>query len=189
MNPIIIVLIVVIIIILIYSYPKSQENFTNDEAIQNVASLYNSGMATVTNLNATGSITTPKIQLGNKWVLSGATDTSGNNDSWLRLLGPNGQYYGGLAAGQLYVAGAYQPDVGAALNDLNNRLNAANTAITNLQNNYVKKGPINLVASYVAGYGNNAGTNVPVRVSDNYNLRSWNPDGTANNLASQLSIL
>ena len=65
MDPIIIVLIIVIIIILIYSYPTSHENFTNDEAIQNVASLYNSGMATVTNLNATGVATLPNLNAGN----------------------------------------------------------------------------------------------------------------------------
>ncbi len=188
-KTIIIIIVVLIVILLLFKKQGLYENFTNDEAIQNVASLYNSGMATVTNLTATNSIVTPKLQLGNKWVLSGAADTSGNNDEWLRLLAANGQYYGGIAMSKLWVGNAYNNDVGAALNDLNARLNAANANIERLKNEYVKKGPINLVATYSGAYGNPR-TNNPLRISENYYLRSYpTPDGTADNLGSTISIL
>ncbi len=193
-KTIIIIIVILFIILFLFNKQKQRENFTNDEAIQNVASLYNSGLATVTNLTATNSIVTnsiatPKIQLGNKWVLSGAVDASGNNDDWLRLLGANGQYYGGIAMSKLWVGNAYNNDVGAALNDLNARLNAANANIERLKNEYVKKGPINLVASYSGAYGNPR-TNNPLRISENYYLRSYpTPDGTADNLSSTISIL
>ncbi len=48
------IIIVIIAIFCIFNKQELYENFTNDEAIQNVASLYNSGLATVTNLTATG---------------------------------------------------------------------------------------------------------------------------------------
>lgn len=45
----------------------------------------------------------PRVQLGNKWLLSAAGDGVGNDD-WLRLVNPSAtnQYYGGLAAGRLW---------------------------------------------------------------------------------------
>jgi hypothetical protein len=193
---IIIFVLLILFIFIKISNRRKFEHLTNDEAVKNVASLYNTDQLTATNLIATGSTTTPKLQLGNKWVLSGVAGTDGNNDGWLRLLGANGQYYGGLAAGQLWVGGAYNSDVAGALNDLNNRLNAANAATESLtarvaaiESGYVKKGPINLVASYSNAYGN-ARTNNPVMISENYYLRSWpTTDATAINLASQLAIL
>jgi hypothetical protein len=48
---------------------------------------------------------TQKLQLGNKWLLSGAGDAHGNDD-WLRLFNTQGtDYFGGLAAGKLYSIG------------------------------------------------------------------------------------
>lgn len=191
----IILIIFIICFVIIFKYNNTQiEHLTNDEAVKNIASLYNTQALTATNLTATNSTTTPKIQLGNKWVLSGVADTSGTNDEWLRLLNSSGQYYGGLAANKLWVANSYNSDVGGALTDLNTRINALNTkvdaAIANLNATVVKKGPINLVATY-SGYYGNARTNQPIKVSENYFLRSWPnaDDSTANNLASQLSIL
>ncbi len=49
-----ITIVIVFIILFLFNKQEQYENFTNDEAIQNVASLYNSGLATVTNLTATG---------------------------------------------------------------------------------------------------------------------------------------
>ena len=48
---------------------------------------------------------TQKLQLGSKWLLSGAGDAHGNDD-WLRLFNTQGtDYFGGLAAGKLYSIG------------------------------------------------------------------------------------
>jgi len=63
-------------------------------------------------LQSDGSAKMNKIQLGNKWLLSGVGDTvntgpanKGASDSWLRLTGTDGRgFYGGLAAGELYSA-------------------------------------------------------------------------------------
>ena len=54
----------------------------------------------------------------------------------------------------------------------------------------VKKGVIDLRASYSGAYGH-AKTNQKVGVSDNYYLRAWplTNDTTANNLAAKFSIL
>lgn len=54
-------------------------------------------------LDVSGVIKTQKLQLGDKWLLSGVGDVAGN-DGWLRLLDKNGSdYYGGLAMGNLWV--------------------------------------------------------------------------------------
>jgi hypothetical protein len=86
-STLILLLIITIGIILIFreqQYPY--ENFTNDEAIQNVASLYNSGMATVTNLNATTSIKTPTLSSDGRLHISG--------NELLYLLNKNGVIVG-----------------------------------------------------------------------------------------------
>jgi hypothetical protein len=49
-----------------------------------------------------GRLVTNRIQLGNKFLLSGVGDAHGN-DGWLRLFNTSGNdYYGGLAAGELW---------------------------------------------------------------------------------------
>jgi len=177
---IIIFVLLILFIFIKISNRRKFEHLTNDEAVKNVASLYNTGQLTATNLTATGSTTTPKLQLGNKWVLSGVAGTDGNNDGWLRLLGTNGQYYGGLAAGQLWVGGAYNSDVAGALNDLNNRLNAANAAnasltarVAAIESGYVKRGTnINLFTTSPGGPCSPAPNHTKVIVSDDFVLRS-----------------
>lgn len=52
------------------------EGFTSDEAIQNVASLYNTGNMNVSNLNATSSITTPKVSVSG--TITAGTLTAGS---------------------------------------------------------------------------------------------------------------
>lgn len=136
MNNIIILIIGVIIFIIIlqkFNNAIYVEHLTNDEAVKNLASLYNTGNLTATNLTATGNLKSPKIQLGDKWVLSGVAGTDGNNDTWLRLLDPNGQYAGGLAVGQLWLRPAFNPDVAAALNNLNTRVTTAQNGVNNAQ--------------------------------------------------------
>jgi hypothetical protein len=78
MNSFTIYIIVTIIVLLSFLYIRNdKEAFTNDEAVKNVASLYNSGMATVSNLKATNnvtadiSMTTPVLQSGGRLHLSG----------------------------------------------------------------------------------------------------------------------
>jgi len=147
------VYIVIVVVLFLFIFIKISnrsrfEHLTNDEAVKNIASLYNTGQLTATNLTATGLTTTPKLQLGNKWVLSGVAGTDGLNDSWLRLLGPDGKYYGGLAADKLWVSGAYNSDVATALNDLNNRVNATNAANANLTTQ------LNNTNANIASFGN-----------------------------------
>ena len=56
-------------------------------------------------LTEDGITKTPKLQLGNKWLLSGEGDAHANDD-WLRLFDIQGAgYFGGFAAGKLYSIG------------------------------------------------------------------------------------
>jgi len=67
----------------------------SDEAIQNIASLYNKDKLTVS-----------RLALGDKWVLTGTgRDTAGTDDEWLRVLDKNGAYYGGIAASKFFDLG------------------------------------------------------------------------------------
>ena len=53
-------------------------------------------------LTENGTTKTSKLQLGNKWLLSGEGDAHANDD-WLRLFNTQGTgYFGGFAAGKLY---------------------------------------------------------------------------------------
>ena len=124
-----IIIITVLICFFIFRYTSTNEaltveGLTSDEAIKNIASIYNTDKMSVTNLNVTGESTvnkstistlnvtgdttlnnvqTGKLQLGNKWSLTGTgKDISGYDDDWLRFLGPNGQYYGGIAVGKIW---------------------------------------------------------------------------------------
>jgi Chaperone of endosialidase len=56
-------------------------------------------------LTESGITKIPKLQLGNKWLLSGEGDAHANDD-WLRLFDIQGAgYFGGFAAGKLYSIG------------------------------------------------------------------------------------
>ncbi len=56
-------------------------------------------------LTENGTMKTNKLQLGNKWLLSGEGDAHANDD-WLRLFNIQGTgYFGGFAAGKLYSIG------------------------------------------------------------------------------------
>jgi hypothetical protein len=57
------------------------------------------------NVSVRGLTKTGKLQLGNKWLLSGEGDAHGNDD-WLRLFNiQNTGYFGGFAAGRLWSLG------------------------------------------------------------------------------------
>ncbi|ARF10075.1 hypothetical protein Indivirus_12_3 [Indivirus ILV1] len=117
------VVFVIIIVIKLLTMSKAKLEHltsTSDEAIQNIASLYNKDQMTIGNLTATGTTTlnnvtasngnidtikTGKLLLGNKWILTGTgKDTQGYDDNWLRFIDTNGKYYGGVAAGTFYDA-------------------------------------------------------------------------------------
>ena len=64
----------------------------------------NVGIRIYASVNVNGITKTQKLQLGNKWLLSGVGDAHVNDD-WLRLFPPDAQgeeWYGGFAAGKLY---------------------------------------------------------------------------------------
>ncbi|ARF10074.1 hypothetical protein Indivirus_12_2 [Indivirus ILV1] len=122
------VVFVIIIVIKLLTMSKAKLEHltsTSDEAIQNIASLYNKDQMTIGNLTATGTTTlnnaklnnvtasngnidtikTGKLLLGNKWILTlDGKDTQGYDDHWLRFLDTNGGYPGGIAAGTFYDA-------------------------------------------------------------------------------------
>lgn len=114
MKILILVIIITIIVGLLLFRPLrtneglAVEGLTSDEAIKNIASVYNTDKMAVTNLNVTGeevanSIKTGKLQLGNKWTLIGSgKDTSGIDDEWLRFNDAAGKVYGGIAVGKLW---------------------------------------------------------------------------------------
>lgn len=132
-NTVIIILFIMLSIMIIKSYSATYfEHMTTDEAIKNVASLYNTSKLITTNMTSTDTVDTQKIKLGTKWLLSGNGDAHGNDD-WLRIMGQNGQYYGGVAAGKLWVSNAYNQDVGSALNDLNSKSNDLTDKVNNAQ--------------------------------------------------------
>ncbi len=70
-KTIIIMIVILFIILFVFKNQEQYENFTNDEAIQNVASLYNSGLATVTNLNAISTLKTPSLTSDGRLHISG----------------------------------------------------------------------------------------------------------------------
>jgi hypothetical protein len=131
MKQLLVVIIITVIIGLLLFRPLrtneglAVEGLTSDEAIKNIASVYNTDKMTLTNLNITGeevanSIKTGKLQLGTKWFLTGSgKDTAGADDDWLRFVDSKGGYYGGVAVGKVY-------DVSAG--------GQLSTVIANLQN-------------------------------------------------------
>lgn len=133
LTNIIIVIFLIILFIKLLNYnnkEKFSEHLTlqSDEAIQNLASLYNNNKITV-----------DRLQLGDKWLLSGVGDGYANDD-WLRFLKTDGSsgYYGGIATGKLWVQtdsngnNTFDGDIGRALNTLNDKIKAIDTKITSM---------------------------------------------------------
>lgn len=61
-------------------------------------------------------VTTQKLQLGNKFLMSGVGDAHANDD-WLRMFDKDGKgYYGGFAAGRLWTPSFYSDANGANIN-------------------------------------------------------------------------
>lgn len=92
------IIILLLLIVLLYISLNNNEHLTDTptEAIQNIASMYNNG-----------NVITNKIQLSDKWSLSGVGDNVGgtdNKDDWLRLADSTGKnLYGGMMIGKLNV--------------------------------------------------------------------------------------
>lgn len=86
------------------------------------------------NTNVNGTLKADKVQLGNKFLLSGVGDAHAN-DSWLRVLGKDGKdYFGGVATGMLWTRdrswlnGVTNVTGNVAMNDGQVRLRAENDA-------------------------------------------------------------
>jgi hypothetical protein len=88
---------VIVLLIFIFLKCNNKEHAENiaispNEAIQNLASMYNNEK-----------LVTSKLQLGTKWLLSGIGDVHGN-DEWLRFFGKDGNgFYGGIATGKIWL--------------------------------------------------------------------------------------
>jgi hypothetical protein len=114
---------VTIVILFLLFCNNSAEHAENvgpstNEAIQTLASMYNNNKLSASEIETTGNITSGgdvkikgnlnvdgkinKINLGNKWILSGVGDGEADDD-WLRLKGTNGKdYYGGFSANKIW---------------------------------------------------------------------------------------
>jgi hypothetical protein len=69
--------IIIIILLTILIITRSMENFTTDEAIQNVASLYNTQNMKVTNLDVTGNTKTASMEVAGN-IKAASADVAGN---------------------------------------------------------------------------------------------------------------
>lgn len=193
---IIAIILVVIFIVKLLTMRKSKLEHltpTSDEAIQNLASLYNKDKLTIGSMNITGTataesvvsgpISTTKIQFGKQFdILPGIDD----NDTYIRIykrgVTPNTNWnaadYNSIA-----LADVHSFSAGQSMTSLDKRISA-------LEGSCVRKGPVTISASYGNAFGN-ARNNIPLRISDNYYLRAWynpNEDNAANSLGSQLTI-
>jgi type II secretory pathway pseudopilin PulG len=85
-----VIIILILILIIVYFKSKSKrEHLTNDEAIQNITSLYNQQIMTVTNLNVTNSanigniraidISANTLNLNNKFTVDNSGNINANN--------------------------------------------------------------------------------------------------------------
>jgi hypothetical protein len=80
-NIIVVIIIILIVIYIINKYVYT-EHFTNDEAVQNIASLYNQAKFSVTDLTATGTSNLNTVNMTGNTTLKGGSHfpyTDGNN--------------------------------------------------------------------------------------------------------------
>jgi len=163
MDKLIIGLIVVIIIAVIYNYSKTQEKFTNDEAIQNIASLYNQANLNVTQITTPKIVGTPNVAVTGNISIPG-TITSPSLDNINNTINTN-------------------------VTNLTNQLNAITARIKSVEDSYVKRGSdINLLVTNSAVKCGTAATRNKVLVSDNWFLRAWPIAGQALDCGAQFSI-
>jgi len=142
-----------------------KEGFSSDEAIQNIASLYNQGKLEVTDFTSTGTATLGTANITN---VNAQSITDASVGSTMKVMRDNLQ--GQITALKTYVEGPLTQ------------------WIIGQDNLRVSKGPINLVASY--NYDGNSRTNWPVLVSDNYFLRAHpNASNNQTNVGATFSIL
>lgn len=153
----IIIGILILLVTTLPPYDTSREGFSSDEAIQNLASLYNQSNLTVTQ------ITTPKI------------------------IGQSGLTINGNVAIPGTISSPSLDTINSNLTNQLNQINQLANRITNLENNYVKKGPINLFANYTTDPCGMPGNSRPITISDNWFLRAYPIDG-ATNCKAQFSI-
>jgi hypothetical protein len=73
------ILIVIAIVLLLYYFNSNMmEGFTNDEALKNIASIYNSGNMSVTDANITNSLTAKTATINGDLKVTGTTNLLGN---------------------------------------------------------------------------------------------------------------
>ena len=160
MDVILVYIIIFLIIIIIFQFLDSDEyklcenhlNIDGDtiskEAIQTILSVYNvtkGGTLSVPNVRCAST-----LHLGNKWTIKSDGDAHGN-DGWLRLFGKNkSDYYGGLAAGQLYSKG----EIWLHGQELKKQLDDIKSQINTVKKEYAKYGDRMFIKSAHKDYGN-----------------------------------
>ena len=157
----------IILIIFLMKNDYISEGFSSDEAVQNVASLYNTGMATVTNLRATKDINVDGILTSNHIRNPGRMHLSG--DELLYLLNKNGviigKEWGGN--GNLSVQGDCSVAGTATVNQLMaNKITAHSDILTNRIQSNVDISTGNLNVSGRAKFRTMAG----VRAADGWDI-------------------
>lgn len=156
MNTTIITITIIIIAILIIKYIANyeQENFTNDEAVQNIASLYNQAKLSVTDFTSTGTSTLNTVNATNL-VSNGIVNRGNTNTETLNV--QNGAGINGLTS-LVATKVQFSVDAGTDVNVGNNltvgKMASLNNAVVNgnLQvngkitvNGGIKMGPWNIV--------------------------------------------
>ncbi len=151
-----IIILIVVILVVFYVINKcvNIEHFTNDEAVQNIASLYNQSKFAVTDLTSTGTATLNTLNVnGNAQFKNGSffPYTDGNN----YITSPNNILRGGITSvqGNLNVSGATNTNTlavanGATING-NTTINALTTGYSanigtdlNVKGNTTLTGPL-----------------------------------------------
>ncbi len=108
---IIVPIIIVTIVVLLLICKKQLEHFTTDEAVRNVASLYNTANMSITNLGVTDTLTSNKLNVTGATTTKGITNTgamqnTGNITNTGTLTNTGGANVSGVVnAGRLYAGG------------------------------------------------------------------------------------
>ncbi|MFW9949794.1 MAG: hypothetical protein ACFFKA_06680 [Candidatus Thorarchaeota archaeon] len=116
---------------------NGNQGVSSNEAIQNLASLYNEDKMKVSNLDVTDTTKTNTLQLGDKWKVTAGKDAWGYDDDWIRFYKADGSaaYFGGIATGRLFDASS-GGQISTLLGQMRDRTEAVNTGIQNRINNF-----------------------------------------------------
>lgn len=154
MNSLLIAIIIIIIIILINTYvvKYNMENFTNDEAVKNLASLYNQGQLSVSNFTTTGTATINALNVNsatNTNTLMVGNGATINGDSSINSITTKGlTSTGAVNANTLAIGNGSVINGNSSINSINtNGINVNGNIYGNALKvtNGIKLGPWNLV--------------------------------------------